>query len=211
LDWPLHQFDVKNAFLHGDLEKEGCMKIPLGLENSSSVGKVCKLKKTLYGLKQSPSAWLEQFSLARHRFGYKLSSAYHILFIKDSNQRNVIALIVYVDDIFVTRNDDGEIQNLKHFVANESKIKNLCSLKYFHSIEVARSKHGIFISQQKHILDLLKETRLLECKATNNSVEVNVKLGEISKSSLADKGKISTIGLPIALFISYSSRHCICC
>jgi hypothetical protein len=152
LDWPLHQFDVKNAFLHGDLEKEGCMKIPLGLENSSSVGKVCKLKKTLYGLKQSPSAWLEQFSLARHRFGYKLSSAYHILFIKDSNQRNVIALIVYVDDIFVTRNDDGEIQNLKHFVANESKIKNLCSLKYFHSIEVARSKHGIFISQQKHIL-----------------------------------------------------------
>jgi hypothetical protein len=51
LDWPLHQFDVKNAFLHGDLE-----------EDSFSMGKVCKLKKALYGLKQSPRAWFERFS-----------------------------------------------------------------------------------------------------------------------------------------------------
>jgi hypothetical protein len=69
------------------------------------------------------------------------------------------------------------------------EIKDLASLKYFLSIEVARSKHGIFISQRKYVLDLLKEIGMLGCKATDNPVEVNVKLGEDSESPLVDKGK----------------------
>lgn len=54
--WPLHQMDVKNAFLHGDLHEEVYMEIPPGFANSQTVGKVCRLKKSLYGLKQSPRA-----------------------------------------------------------------------------------------------------------------------------------------------------------
>jgi hypothetical protein len=64
LGWSLQQFDVKNVFLHKDLEEEVYMEIPPGLEDSSSVGKVCKLKKALYSLKQSPRAWFEHFSQA---------------------------------------------------------------------------------------------------------------------------------------------------
>ena len=63
-DWPLHQFDVKNAFLHGDLEEEVYMELPLSLKLPASNGKVCKLKKVLNGLKQSPRAWFERFSRA---------------------------------------------------------------------------------------------------------------------------------------------------
>jgi hypothetical protein len=84
LDWPLHQFDVKNAFLHRDLELEVYMEIPPRLEDSSSVGKVCKLNKALYGLKQSPRAWFERFPRAIQRFGYKQSQVNHTLFIKHS-------------------------------------------------------------------------------------------------------------------------------
>jgi hypothetical protein len=58
LNWHLHQFDVKNAFLYEDLKEEVYMEIPPGLESSSSAGKVFKLK-ALYGLKQSPRAWFE--------------------------------------------------------------------------------------------------------------------------------------------------------
>ena len=54
LDWPLHQFDVKNAFLHGDLEEEVYMDIPPGFVPSTKRSVVCKLKKALYRLKQSP-------------------------------------------------------------------------------------------------------------------------------------------------------------
>jgi hypothetical protein len=119
LDWPLHQFDVKNAFMHGDLEEEVYMEIPPGLEDSSSAGKVCKLKNALYGLKQSPRAWFERFCRAMQRFGYKQSQVDHTLFIKHSFQGKVTALIVYVDDIILTGNDDREMQNLKHRLANE--------------------------------------------------------------------------------------------
>lgn len=123
------------------------------------------------------------------RFGYMQSQADHTLFIKHSTQGKVTTLIVYVDDIVLKWNDDGERRSLKHSLPNEFKIKDKGSLKYFLNIEVARSKHGIFISQQKYIFDLLKETWSLGCKATYNPVEVNVMLGENSESPLMDKSR----------------------
>ena len=84
LDWPLHQFDVKNDFLHGDLEKEVYMDVPPSFENSKTEGKVCRLKKSLYGFKQSPRAWFELFTQAMLRFGFRQSHADHTLFIKHS-------------------------------------------------------------------------------------------------------------------------------
>ena len=60
-DWDLQQYDVKNAFLHGELEKEISMNIPLGFSGSDG-NKVCRLKKALYGLKQSPRTWFGRFA-----------------------------------------------------------------------------------------------------------------------------------------------------
>ena len=62
MDWALQQLDVKNAFLHGDLEEKMFMELPPGFEDQLGRGKVCRLKKSLYGLKQSPRAWFEKFT-----------------------------------------------------------------------------------------------------------------------------------------------------
>ena len=69
--WPLHQLDVKNAFLHGDLKEEVYMEIPPGYSNFEIAGKICKLKKSLYGLKQSPRAWFDRFRRSLCSMSYK--------------------------------------------------------------------------------------------------------------------------------------------
>ena len=82
-DWPLQQFDVKNAFFNGDLEEEIYMDLPPGVDYSSSCRhEVCRLKRSLYGLKQSPRAWFGRFSSIMKAFGYKQSNSDHTLFIK---------------------------------------------------------------------------------------------------------------------------------
>ena len=86
-EWPLQQLDVKNVFLHGNLEEEVCMDAPLDFENYFSVGKVCKLKKSLYGLKQSLRAWFERFSRLIIQFGFKQRQGDHTL-LKTSQKEN---------------------------------------------------------------------------------------------------------------------------
>ena len=82
LDWKLHQLDIKNAFLNEDLEEEIYMRIPSGFEKDNTRDKVCKLKKSLYSLKQSPRAWFKRFSDTLYKLGYKHGQANHTLFTK---------------------------------------------------------------------------------------------------------------------------------
>ncbi|KAI5317137.1 hypothetical protein L3X38_036844 [Prunus dulcis] len=71
LDWPLHQFDVENAFLYGDLEEEVYMDLPPGCNLArEKENQVCKLRKSLYGLEQSPRAWFGRFTKSMKNFGY---------------------------------------------------------------------------------------------------------------------------------------------
>jgi hypothetical protein len=104
---------------------------------------------------------MERFSRAMQIFGYKQSEANHTLFIKHSTQGKVTALIVYVDDIALIGNDDREVQNSKHRLANEFEIKDLGILKYFLGIEVARSKLGIFLCPNENTYLIL--SRKHEC------------------------------------------------
>ena len=106
LDWPLQQFDVKNAFLHGELSEEVYMDLPPGcMIQEVHCRKVCKLKKSLYELKQSPRAWFGRFTKSMRSFGYRQSNSDH--FILEKQHGKITALIVYVDDMVVTGNDPG--------------------------------------------------------------------------------------------------------
>ncbi|KAM1494901.1 hypothetical protein ACFXTO_029686 [Malus domestica] len=178
-DWPLLQFDVKNAFLHGDLKEEVYMDLPPGIGTSPGKGIVCRLRKALYGLKQSPRAWFGRFTSSMKKFGYIQSHSDHTLFLKRQNGK-LTALIIYVDDMIVTGDDQKEIQHLQKYLATEFEMKELGELgelKYFLGIEVARSKHGIFLSQRKYVLDLLAETGMLDCKPVDTPIEQNHRLG----------------------------------
>lgn len=87
--WQLHQLDVKNAFFHGDLLEEVYPEIPPppGFGTNQTVGKVCKLKKSLYGLKQSPRARFARFRRAMVGMGYQQINADHTVFFRQ-HRRN---------------------------------------------------------------------------------------------------------------------------
>ena len=188
-NWPLHQLDVKNAFLNGELEEEVFMSLPPGFEEEHGRNKVCRLKKSLYGLKQSPRAWFERFGKVVKRLGYIQSQADHTLFYKHSANNKIAILIVYVDDIILTGDDSLELKNLREKLAKAFEIKELGPLKYFLGIEFARSKEGIFMNQRKYILDLLEETGLLGCKAAETPMEPNLKLQQAEAENMVDKGR----------------------
>nr|XP_016434943.1 PREDICTED: protein fluG-like [Nicotiana tabacum] len=122
LDSDLQQFDVKNTFLHGDLEEEVYMEIPPGFDTAQSQGKLCRLKKALYILKQTPGAWFDRFNKAMISFGYQQNNADHTLFIRHQTGK-FTHLIVYVDDIVMTRDDKEEMTRLKKLLAHEFKIR----------------------------------------------------------------------------------------
>ena len=122
-NWQLLQSEVKNTFLHGDLDEEIYMNIPPGFERNTD-DKVWKLKRGLYGLKQSHRAWFGIFAKVMKEFGYKQSQGDHTLFIKHYVAGGVTALLVYVDDIIVTRNDEREKHDVKQRLEKEFEIKN---------------------------------------------------------------------------------------
>ncbi|KAG8502943.1 hypothetical protein CXB51_000740 [Gossypium anomalum] len=175
LEWPLIQLDLKNAFLNGELNEEVYMDFSPGFEESK--GQVCKLKKSLYGLKQSPRAWFNRFAKAMTSKHYTQGQADHTLFYKHSDNGKCCILIVYVDDIILIGDDSIEIERLKEFLSLEFQLKNLGNLRYFLGMEIARSKAGISISQRKYVLDLLFKVGLFGCKPAETPMEPNLKLG----------------------------------
>ena len=97
LDWPLQQFDVKNAFRHGESFEEVYMDLPPRcMIPEEHCRKVCRLKKSLYGLKQSPRAWFRRFTKSMKAFGYHHSNSYHILFLKKSMVRSLHLLCMWM-------------------------------------------------------------------------------------------------------------------
>ncbi|RVW98157.1 Retrovirus-related Pol polyprotein from transposon TNT 1-94 [Vitis vinifera] len=135
--WPLYQLDIKNDFLHGELLEEVYMEQPLGFVAQGESGLVCKLRHSLYGLKQSPRAWFGRFSSFVQEFGMLRSEADHLVFYHHNSSTQCIYLVVYVDDIVITGSDQEGIQRLKQHLFNHFQTKDLGKLKYFLGLVIA--------------------------------------------------------------------------
>ncbi|GKV08051.1 hypothetical protein SLEP1_g19738 [Rubroshorea leprosula] len=173
--WKLWQMDVKNAFLHGEIDREIYMEQPCGFEDKRHSEYVCKLKKALYGLKQAPRAWYGKIAEFLVQSGYSMTVADSSLFVKTRGNKVAIVL-VYVDDLIVTGDDIEEILQTKENLSVRFQMKELGELKHFLGLEVDRTKEGIFLCQQKYASDLLKKFGMLECKPISTPMEMNARL-----------------------------------
>lgn len=174
-NWIVHQMDVSNAFLHGDLDEEIYMRLLLGLL-CSDPNKVCRLKKSLYGLCQAPRCWYSKLEKALHGFGFSNEYADQSLFSKVCGY-TCIHFLVYVDDFVIASNDATALQEFKDYLQKCFRMKDLGKLKYFLGLEVARNASGFYISQRKYALDIIAETGLLGAKPSHVPIELNHQLG----------------------------------
>ena len=137
---------------------------------------MCRLRRSLYGLKQSHRAWFGHFSSIVQEFGMLRSTANHSIFYHHNSSEQCIYLVVYVDNIVITCSNHDDIQKLKQHLFTHFQTKYLGKLKYFMGIEIAQSSSGVVLFQRKYALDILKETDMLDCKPVDTSIDPNVKL-----------------------------------
>ena len=182
--WHLVQLDVNNAFLNGDLHEEVYMQLPQGF-HSKRGNVVCKLNKSLYGLKQASRQWNAKFCFVIKQHGFKKSKADYSLFMKKFND-SFIALVVYVDDILIASNNVQPVKELKVSLDQHFKLKYLGGLKYFLGLEVARLDKRITLCQQKYALEVLKDAGMSACKPIKVPLEQNLKLSKYQGKLLSD-------------------------
>ncbi|RVW78618.1 Retrovirus-related Pol polyprotein from transposon RE1 [Vitis vinifera] len=155
--WELHQMDVNNAFLHGDLEEEASRQ------------------------------WFAKLTTALKEYGFQQSLADYSLFTYRRGNI-VVNLLVYVDDLILAGNDNKVCEAFKNFLDRKFGIKNLGQLKYILGIEVARGKDGLFLSQRKYALNIIKECGLLGARPVEFPMEENHKLALANGRLLNDPG-----------------------
>ena len=127
---------------------------PRGFESGAHPEYVCKLRKALYGLKQAPRAWYGKIVEFLTQSGYSVAYVDSSLFVK-AREGKLAIVLVYVDDLIVTGDDEREIHRTKENLSVRFQIKELGKLKHFLGLEVNRTKEGLLLYQQKYAKDLL--------------------------------------------------------
>ncbi|CAL0329477.1 unnamed protein product [Lupinus luteus] len=160
------------------------MKQPPGLKDADPA-LVCKLQKSIYGLKQASRQWHDKLTTTLLQIGFIKSNSDYSLFTKHTDI-GFTAILVYVDDLILTGNDLIQINHTKSVLDKKFSIKDLGDLKFFLGMEVARSKQGISLYQRKYTLELLQETGFLGSKPASTPMSYNSTIHSKSGTTLED-------------------------
>jgi hypothetical protein len=164
--------DVKTAFLHRDLQEEIYMEQPPGyVQNDSSL--VCLLKKSLYGLKQSPRAWYAKMNNFLIGTGFSRCH-YDPNVYTNKVGSHLIMLVLYVDDLILTGSDSKLLNNVKTILKKKFEMIGLDFLHYLLGLQVLQTNEGIFLSQSKYACDLLRHFHMDDCKPTPSPFQSGV-------------------------------------
>lgn len=166
------QFDVKTAFLNGNLEEEIYMKQPPGYVVNGMESKVCRLKKSLYGLKQAARSWNQRLNEVLVENGFQRCEADPCLYRKQIDGRWCYVL-VYVDDLIVASEDERIITELERSLESNFEVSSLGDVRFYLGIEVNRDQTGDFhINQRKYIEEVVNSVGLQDAKVSAIPLDV---------------------------------------
>ena len=172
----LHQIDVTTAFLNGELEEEVYTKQPEGFVDKDRQHLVCKLKHSIYGLKQSPRCWNSALDAQLSRMGFIQTTSDPCLYTSTEGEPFIIA--VYVDDILLAGKSDKRMKEVKEALAKQFEVKDIGELHYFLGVSIVQNhKAGnIWIGQPTYTENILMKFAVENAKAVNTLTAAGTKL-----------------------------------
>ena len=171
LDLELHQMDVKTAFLNGELDEEIYMEQPAGFVPDGQEDKVCRLLKSIYGLKQSSRQWYLRFHHEVIPYGFVMIGEDHCIYVKRSQEEFVI-LSLYVDDILLAGNSKEYLMMIKEWLSSRYDMKDLGEVNYILGVKIQRDRlrQVLTLSQVPYIKNVLEHFAMVDCKPMDTPI-----------------------------------------
>jgi hypothetical protein len=170
----LYQMDVKSIFLNGDIKEELYMEQPEGFQLSDNPDFVCKLKKTLYVLKQAHRAWYHRLDTYIQDKGFKRGTIDNNLYIKTEGN-DLFIVLVYVDDIFGS-NNASLVKWFASAMQSEFEMSMIGELSFFLGLQITQKSEGMFLSQEKYLREMLKRFQMEDSKPMSTPIVTGCKL-----------------------------------
>lgn len=162
-------FDVKTAYLHGRLKERVYLEPPPGFEKGFGIGKICKLKRSLYGLPQSGRNWYFRLKEELTKNDLKPLSSESCIFI-NPNQKCFFVFSSYVDDFTTLDDDDQYCERILKSLRKEFEINETTESKMFLGMKIENVNSGIYLSQTDYIDKILSKYGMLECKPVKTPI-----------------------------------------
>lgn len=170
----VRHLDVKSAYLNGQLEEEIFLEQPPGFQKSGQESKVLRLRKSLYGLKQSARAWNKRATEALAQIGFRPGKAEHCLYTRKERNGTTTYVLLYVDDLLVAGTSTKITEEVSRDLQEYFDIKDLGDVNHYLGVQIKRQADGSSLLNQKgKITKILEEYGLLEPKPAATPMETN--------------------------------------
>ena len=172
-DWEIHQIDVKSAYLQAPLKETIYMRPPRGVLKPGQEGKVCRLLKGLYGLKQAGRGWYQELAKVMvGELGFKRSALDHSVFYRRSEEEHTVVAVA-TDDMALTSKRASDIVKLKSEISQYWQITDGGEMHWYLGFAIKRDRvaRTISINQRAYIEAMLNKFRLTNAKPVSTSME----------------------------------------
>jgi hypothetical protein len=173
--WRVHHMDVKSAFLNDDLKEEVYVHQPLGFAIPGTEGKVLRLRKALYGLRQAPQAWNAKLDSTLKGMGFG-QSPHEAAIYRWGNGGNALLGGVYVDNLLITGTKDVEVAAFKEEMKTTFQMSDMGLLSFYLGIEVHQGDSGITLRQTAYAKHVVELAGLTDCNPALTPMEERLKL-----------------------------------
>ena len=195
----VHQMDVKTTFLNGDLDEEIYMDQPEGFVVQGQERKVCKLRKSLHGLKQAPKQWHENFEW-HEKFDYTLISNGFVVNKSDRSVYNKfsgdsgVIICLYMDDMLILGTDMDVVKSTKDLFSSKFDMKDLGEADVILGIKIVKNSEGIILCQSHYVEKVLKKFNHFDCDPVRTPYDLSIHLNKNRGSPVAQFEYAKIIG-----------------